>query len=105
MDGGDSVEGLDHALLELLERCSEPAGVADAEKADLQKVQRDQWGDAWEAAAEAEDRMDARLMLLNEAEKLLRKQLRDGLNALLSAAQDQEQEASLPPPPPSPPPP
>ena len=105
MDGGDSVEDLDHALLELLERCSEPAGVADAEKADLQKVQRDQWGDAWEAAAEAEDRMDARLMLLNEAEKLLRKKLRDGLDALLSAAQDQEQEASLPPPPPSPPPP
>ena len=53
MDGGGvTVEELDRALLELLEHCSEPAGVtaqekADLhqEKADLQKGQRDQCGD------------------------------------------------------------
>ena len=108
----DPVEDDDDKLLELLRECSEPGrecsepgGVPTQEKADLDRTMRDQCGEAWEQAADQEDQMDARLMLLNEAEKLLRKQLRDGLDALLSAAQDQEQEASLPPPPPSPPPP
>ena len=101
----DPVEDDDDKLLELLRQCSEPDGVPIQEKADFDRAMRDQFGEAWEQAADQEDQMDARLMLLNEAEKLLRKKLRDGLDALLNAAQDQEQEASLPPPPPSPPPP
>ena len=97
----DPVEDDDDKLLELLRECSEPGGVPTQEKADLDRTMRDQCGEAWEQAADQEDQMDARLMLLNEAEKLLRKKLRDGLDALLSAAQDQEEEASLPPPPPT----
>ena len=97
----DPVEDDDDKLLELLRECSEPGGVPTQEKADLDRAMRDQCGEAWEQAADQEDQMDARLMLLNEAEKLLRKKLRDGLDALLSAAQDQEEEASLPPPPPT----
>ena len=97
----DPAEDDDDKLLELLRQCSEPDGVPIQEKADFDRAMRDQFGEAWEQAAHQEDQMDARLMLLNEAEKLLRKKLRDGLDALLSAAQDQEEEASLPPPPPT----
>ena len=72
----DPEEDDDDKLLELLRQCSEPDG-ATQEKAALDKTMRDQFGEAWEQAADQEDQMEARLMLLNEAEKLLRKKLRE----------------------------
>ena len=55
MDGGGvTVEELDRALLELLEDCSEPAGVTvtEAEKAGLHEKQRVECGETWDQAAE-----------------------------------------------------
>ena len=105
MDGGGvTVEELDRALLGLLEDCSEPAGVTvtEEEKAGLHEKQRVECGETWDQAAEVGDQVEARLMLLHEAEFLTRSRLRDGLKELLRAARLQEEEVGSPPPPPSP---
>ena len=106
MDGGGVTVEEDRALLELLEDCSEPAGVtvteAEAEKAGLHEKQRVECGETWDQAAEVVDQVEARLMLLHEAEFLTRGRLRDGLKELLRAARLQEVEVGSPPPPPSP---
>ena len=48
----DPVEDDDDKLLELLRQCSEPDGVPTQEKTDLDKAMRDQFGEAWEQAAD-----------------------------------------------------
>ena len=102
----DVSEADDDELLKLLGDCSEPDdGAVTQEKDALTQRMRVEFGTEWEKEAGQEDRMDARLMLFHEAEKLPRRQLRDSLDAMLREARVVEQEASSPAPPPSPPPP
>ena len=102
-DGPASDAENDDALLELLRQCSEKTdALEEGEQEKLDKALREECGDAAGQQAEEEDKLDARLMLFHEAERLMRTKLRDGLGELLRADRDLEKAVGSPPPSPPP---